>query len=123
MNIKLMTIAVAACGLIFATGCTTKMGVTNPSANFVYPNSNVESLGPVSASKSKLRLLIPPAIGIEDMKGVKQEALAQQSGADVLINVKEDTTFTSFFILPIYSIKYDIEAEAANMTVGKQYLK
>ena len=107
--------------MLAVTGCTITTGRMSPKAQYVYPNSNVTIVGPVKAEASKTGILIPPTLTIDDMKKVYKDALAQASGANVIVNMKEDTSFTSIWIF--YTVTYKIEGEAARMEVGRQELK
>ena len=107
--------------IVFNSGCTTKYGQFVPNSQFVYPNSNVTSLGPTKASKSKTTFFIAPRWKVEDTKGTYQNACAQVPGANALVDYKEDTSFTS--ILFFNTITYTLEGTAVKMEVGKQQLK
>jgi len=66
--------------------------------------------------------IVAPELSLEDIRKCYNEALSKASGANLLINYREDTTFTSW-PLSIYTVKYAIEGEAARQTIGQQYLK
>lgn len=57
-----------------------------------------------------------------DIKKCYNDALGKVSGANILINYKEDTTFTSY-PFDIYTIQYSVRGEAAQMTIGQQDIK
>ena len=51
------------------------------------------------------------AFTVEEIRKCYNDALAQAPGANILINYREDTTYTS---LPVsYKVKYVVEGEAA----------
>jgi len=104
-------------------GCAYTLGHYVPNSQFAYPNSNVKTLGPVSAKVSKTVWFGNPEFTVEDIKRVYNEALAQQQGANILINYKEDTTVITYGPIPATTVEYYIEGEAAKMDVGKQTLK
>jgi len=111
--------------MLGGSGCSTTGGHLAPQAHFVYPNSNVKILGTAKAQCSKTSVFIPPRLGLEDLKSVRDKVLSQVSGANVLVNVKEDTTWT---VIPlgyfnIYMVTYKLEADAAHMEVGRQELR
>jgi len=112
---------VALIGASMAGGCAVKMGHFVPNSHFAYPNSNITNLGPVSAEVKKSAFLIPPTLTLDDVRGAYRSALQKAQGANILINFKEDTTFTMYPYF--YVISYQIEGTAAHMEVGKQTLK
>ncbi len=118
----LMSLALmASVGL--AIGCTAKFGAQQPNTQFVYPNSNVKVLGPVSASLTKQGIMgwgtIPTA---DEVRSVYDQALAERAGANVLVNFSEETTITTYMGIWATST-YTIEGDAAHMEVGKQRLR
>lgn len=112
--------AIGVCTLV-VSGCTIKAGMLANTSHFVYPNSNVETLGEVSASKSKTGFFAAPTLNDADLEALYRSALAQKGG-DILVNVDFETSMTSFVILPIISARYTISGTAAKMTVGTQKL-
>lgn len=104
------------------SGCSTTYGRLVPNSQFAYPNSNIKTLGPVKAEVQKTTWLIAPTLKSKDIKKCYNDALSQASGANILINYKEDTTFTAW-PFSIYNIKYRIEGEAGRMVIGKQELR
>ena len=108
---------------IAAVGCTTKYGEYHPNTHFIEPNSNVTSLGPVKASTSKTRFFLPPDFSFEDVKETYRKALSGVSGANAVINIKEDTTVTLIPFVFMTTVDYAIEGEAVKVEVGKQELK
>lgn len=123
-GISLRAAAVLAC-LGLAVGCVT-YGRYVPHSQFVFPNSNVEPLGPTQASMVKWSILIPPRFKLEELRDTYNEALAKYEGANILINYKEDTqimTIPLYYWICIYRAKYKLEGEAARMEVGRQVLK
>jgi hypothetical protein len=108
---------------IAAGGCTTKFGEYIPNSHFIEPNSNVTTLGPVKASTSKTRFFLAPDLSSEDVKETYRKALSGVSGANALINVKEDTTVTLIPFVFMTTVEYTLEGEAVKVEVGKQELK
>jgi hypothetical protein len=91
-------------------------------SKFVYPNSNVEPLGYVSASESWSAFLFPQRLDASDINGVVNQAL-RQKGGDLLINYKMTVSVTTFPIIPIYVTDLTVEGTAAKMTIGRQEIK
>ncbi len=102
------------------SGCSVKMGHVVPHSAFVYPNSNVKTLGPVAAEKSKTAFFVAPTWEFNDTEEVYNQALAKANGANLLIDYKEDTTFSTF--LMFNTINYRIDGTAAKMDVGEKPL-
>ena len=106
-----------------AIGCTAKFGAQQLNTQFVYPNSNVKILGPVTASITKQGIMgwgtIPTA---DEVRSVYDEALAERQGANVLVNFSEETAITTYMGFWATST-YTIEGDAAHMEVGKQRLR
>ena len=114
--------AIALSTALIMQGCTMSTGGLQPNTQFVYPNSNVRILGPVKADISKVTFLgIGGFFDAKDIRDTYQKALSQQNGANVLVNFKEDTDFTSFVIF--VKSTYHIAGDAASMEVGNQILK
>ena len=108
---------------IAAGGCTTKFGEYHPNSHFIEPNSNVTTLGTVRASTSKTRFFLAPDLSSDDVKETYRKALSGVSGANALINVKEDTTVTLIPFVFMTTVEYTLEGEAVKVEVGKQELK
>lgn len=117
--VGLVTLLVAG---VLATGCTMEVGRYVPNSQFAYPNSNVEVLGPVSGKVSRTSVLFSPSLSLEDIKGAYNEALSQAEGANILLNYTEDTAYTNW-VIPVYTVEYRIEGQAARMEVGRQELE
>ncbi len=117
-----LIILVVAISLV-SFGCSTKIGGTGTQSHFSYPNSNVKPLGKVSASLSKTSWLVFPTITEADVKSLMDKALAQKSGADLLINYSIDTKVTSIPFLMLTYMDVTIEGTAVSMDVGKQNLQ
>jgi hypothetical protein len=123
MDPKKIVLVLSLLGFVMFSGCTFQYGHMQPNSQFAYANSNVKALGPVHAETKKSGWFAPPSLNVDDIKGVYNKALSQVEGANILINFKEDTYFTSYSPLPLYQIKYVLDGEAAKMTVGTQELK
>lgn len=102
-------------------GCTTRAGALVTNAQFVYPNSNVETLGAVSATQSKTGWYSLPMLKMEDLEALYRQALAQKNG-DILVNATFETKTTAYplIIIAIYKVTYSISGTAAKMTVGQK---
>lgn len=106
------------------SGCSTQLGQTLPAAHYIPPNSNVESLGPTSGSVSRTRVFIAPRLTVQDIREVRESAVARVPAANALVNVREDATVTvvPLVLLNIITLKYEIEAEAVRVETGMQRL-
>src|ERR1017187_587651 len=98
-----------------AGGCSTTIGDFKAKSQYVYPNSNVVVLGPVKGEVNRTWFLITPRLTVANMKKAYNDALSQTPGANLIVNMKEDTTFSTFLF--INSITYKIEGEAVRMDV------
>lgn len=108
--------------LLAGAGCSTMtLGNYVPNSQFSYPNSNVKPLGPTSATISKTKFFLAPELTPDDIRAVYNEALGKVDGANILVNFKQDTTYTSICLFN--TIEYRLEGEAAKMDVGQQSLK
>jgi hypothetical protein len=112
----------APCLLLIASGCSVTNGHLVPNSQFAYPNSNVKTLGPVDAEVKKTSWLVQPRLKLEDIRSCYNTALSKAPGANILVNYKEDTTYTQY-PFAIFSVRYQLRGEAAEMTVGKQELR
>ena len=110
---------------LFSAGCVTKAGDRLTSTNFAYPNSNVTPLGKVEASTpTKFNIFFPRTMSRQNVLDLRDSALAQAPGADILINVRTDTSVTMFpYPIPMYWTKSVIKGTAAKMAVGEQDLQ
>jgi len=105
---------------VIASGCATTLGTIGTHSEFVYPNSNVTPLGHTSGTWKKTTFLFPPKLTKESVDGVLSNALSKYEGADILLDFDYIIKYITIPILPIYTIKLEIEGTAANMEVGKQ---
>lgn len=117
-NLKKMTFPICLTGFLALTmtGCTTQWGGIVPRSKFIYPNSNVTSLGPVKASYKKTSFFIPPHFDFANAKDTYDKALQQVPGANVIIDYREDTSLS--MIMFFSTITYTIDGTAAKMEVG-----
>jgi hypothetical protein len=118
MRLKLITSLVALA--LSQIGCSTTHGAFEPTAHFAYPNSNVQPMGHVSAIVKEGMFLIPPTLNKEKVLKLMSDALAQQPGADAIINYRLDTTYTMYPFYYVQTVK--LEGSAAKMQVGEQEL-
>lgn len=108
--------------LCCSAGCSVTTGHFVPNSQFAYPNSNIKSLGTVHSEMAKTTWIVAPELKLEDLKKCYSDALSQAAGANILINYREDTTFTAW-PLYFYTVKYVIEGEAARQEIGEQHLR
>ncbi len=101
-------------------GCSTTRGTFEPTTHFAYPNSNVQPMGHISATVSEGSFLIPPTLDKEKVLKLMNDALAQQPGADAVVNYRLDTTYTGYLIYYVQTVK--LEGTAVKMQVGEQDL-
>lgn len=107
--------------IITSTACTMEMGSYGINSHFSYPNSNVTPLKQVKATASRLSIIIPPSLHGTEIIKLTQDAIAQQSGADLLLNYSLDTKMTSFIF--VHKMDTTITGTAAKMKIGTQELK
>ncbi len=116
-------LALALSAVVF-TGCqqgqSTHIG---PESHFAYPNSNVTPLGPVKVKVPGGGGLLPPMLDSKTELTAYNKALAQASGADLIIDYIMIYKTYSFVLLPFYWSDLELEGTAAKMQVGKQVLK
>ena len=110
------------------TACTVAGGTRiSPESHFVYPNSNVKTLGPVRASlQSPPTFFIPPATRTaETDQKLYRQALRQHQGADLIVDYVVSTEITMIPLpgIQVYITKHELEGTAAKMVVGKQHLR
>lgn len=124
-NPGVLIVSVMACAL---SGCTAgRMYEIGPETHFVYPNSNVRMLGPVSYTyKSPVSFGIPKTLmtGKEDLE-FYNAALAQIPGSNLIADYVRVTEFKYFMIYPpiiFYWTQFTLQGTAAKMTVGDQEL-
>jgi hypothetical protein len=101
-------------------GCSTTLGVLEPNTHFAYPNSNIQSLGHISATIREGQFLIPPTLDKEKILKLLNDALAQKPGADMIVNYRLDTTYTMYPFYYVQTVK--LEGSAAKMQVGEKDL-
>lgn len=118
---KLIKVIVVTFSLVLITGCAVTAGRFNTETHFSFPNSNVVPLGQVKSTMSRWSFLLPNVTG-DDALGLMKEALAQQSGTDLVINYVLDTK-TTIFPLFIYKTDMVLEGTAAKMEIGEQELR
>src|SRR3989344_602584 len=68
-------------------GCSMKFGMFLPNTKYAYPNSNVEPLGHVEGSSTRLGFFGAPPVSKEMLDEAVNDAL-KQKGGDMLINIK-----------------------------------
>lgn len=121
----------AACTIIFTlaaiilSGCTMGcMYEIGPETQFVYPNSNVKSLGPVSVKKRGNISLGGPSLRTgEDDRSLYNLALSKVAGANVIIDYYRVTELKYFYPLPFFWTESRFEGTAAKAEVGRQELR
>lgn len=94
-----------------------------PSSHFIYPNSNVRALGPVSVMKvGNVSVNVPQLRSGEHDLEIYKEALAQVPEANMIIDYYKITTAT-MIPLPWVSLFFTttkFEGTAAKVEVGEQ---
>lgn len=95
-----------------------------PQSHFVYPNSNVEELGPVLVKKYKWDIgFFFSAQSSEIDEDLFNAALAQCSDANLIVNYAKVVSGYFIWPLPVVLYKIALEGTAARAEVGKQQLK
>lgn len=125
-NIKTMAMALAGIVVMFGMSGCINMRSSNllPNTKFAYPNSNVEPIGPVSASQTDLCMVIIPLPSYNSgavMLNLADQA-SKQKGGDLLIDAVATTGVQTYLNL-IGVCQIDVAGTAAKMTVGMQQLK
>ena len=109
---------VAGCVL---SGCMSTNGALQPNTQFVYPNSKVREVGPVSSTRMKTGVLFfVPSFTAAEIRSAYDEALSSERGANVLVNFDEETKVTNYVLFN--TVEYTIRGQSASMEVGKQRL-
>jgi len=107
--------------LVTIMGCTMGVGSFKTNSHFAYPNSNIVAIGPTNASVSKIGFIWARTVNKDFMLEVYRKALSQ-SGGNLVIDYKFDTTTT--MIYPIFITTLKIDGIAAKMEeIGKQELE
>lgn len=106
---------------VTSMGCTYNAGSYGINSHFSYPNSNVTPMGQVKATLSKMSFFISPSFEDGEIIQLTEEAIAQEAGADLLLNYSLDTEVTSFMI--VTTVDLTISGTAAKMNVGSQELQ
>ncbi|WP_347989658.1 hypothetical protein [Methylomonas sp. AM2-LC] len=117
---RLLTVTSIVALSLFQIGCSSTHGTFEPTTHFAYPNSNVQPLGHISAEVKEGMFLIPPKLTKEKVLKLMSDALAEQPGADTIINYRLDTTYTSYPFYYVQTVK--LEGTAAKMQVGEKSL-
>jgi hypothetical protein len=116
-------------GLLAGLSCTScfvsASAIAVPSSRFVYPNSNVTAMTESKGSHTKLCGLFFIPFGTPDADDVdtaNREAVEKVQGANLMIDVRADTSLTMILygFLNICSVK--VQGTAAKMEVGRQAL-
>ncbi len=110
------------------TACTVAGGTRiAPESHFVYPNSNVQTLGPVNVTlQTPPTFFVPPASrSAETDQALYRKALRQHQGADLIVDYVVSTEITMVPLpgIQVYLTKHELEGTAAKMVVGKQHLR
>jgi hypothetical protein len=110
---------------LFLSGCTVGVGTRiEPASHFVYPNSNVTKLGPVSSSATGASLFVlPPMRSPELDRELYTRALAQQAGADTIVDYVVVSRVTMIPFLNIFVVTHELKGTAAKAEVGRQELR
>lgn len=103
-------------------GCSMKFGMFLPNTRYAYPNSNVEALGAVQGTSTRMGFLGAPPVSKEMLDEAVNDAL-KQKGGDMLINIKMQSDTLLIPPIPVGWTTLKVSGTAAKMTVGKQELK
>ena len=129
MLLKKTSIVILACVALLQVGCATKQGGKSLSSDYVYPNSNVTPIKPVSAEKTWFSIVIPPTFEKEDYYLLRDKLTAQVPEADLITDYEYDVETTQWLPVPYigvlspYTMKITVRGMASKMEVGKQELK
>jgi hypothetical protein len=108
---------VALCLFSFSvlTGCSMNTSLLSIQDKFTYPNGDYESLGRATAKRSYTRLFSAPVMTREVFRDLEQQALASQSGADVMVDyvISSNVIAIPYLYLPAISITtFELEGTA-----------
>jgi hypothetical protein len=116
---NLLKLAAIAVPVAMELGCTMSgMSMVVPSTSFVFPNSNVVPLGPVSSTKNYgCGFLIFTSGPTNRMVQEQIDAALAKMDGDVLINVQVQTSQTNYMLFS--QCKVSVSGIAATMEVGQ----
>lgn len=103
-------------------GCSMKFGMFIPNTKYAYPNSNVQALGHVEGSSTRLGFFGAPPVSKEMLDEAVNNAL-QKKGGDMLINIKMQSNTLLIPPIPVGWTTLTVSGTAAKMTIGKQELR
>ena len=101
--------------VLAAAGCSTTSGTRTIQSHYCLPHDQVTRLGVVRESKSKIGFFVVRQVTDKDIARTLNAAIARRKGADLLINVRTDTTVTRWPILPVNVTKLTIEGTACSL--------
>lgn len=111
-------------GFFTLVGCSMNTSLLSTQANFAYPNGDYEYLGRSVAEKKYVRLFSAPVMNRETFLDLQQQALASQSGADMMVDYAISTNVVAFpyLYLPVVSLTtFHLEGTALRLReVGRQ---
>ncbi len=96
-----------------------------PHSHFVYPNSNVTALGPVSSKIRGNIGLAPQGMRTAELdRRLYQKALSQYQDADLIIDyiVTAELKMIYLMYIQLYYTEYELQGTAARAEVGTQEL-
>ncbi len=129
MRVRTILLAIASLAVVLPSmGCAVGGGARiQPESHFVFPNSNVQAIGPVRAKLTgPPTLFVPPPVRTAEIDNqLYQMAMRQQNGADMIIDYVVHTKITLIPIpyVSVYITEHEIEGTAAKMVVGSQRLR
>ena len=116
MGVRSAYVLFASAAAIWCSACATTLGSATTHDSFVHPNSQVRVVGPVSGQMTKVRFLgIGSQFKAADVLKVHREALAKQPGANVILNVAQDTQTRVIF--PMVISHYIVSGDGAEVKV------
>ena len=110
---------------VVLSGCTMgRVYEIGPETQFIYPNSNVKALGPVSVKRTGNFSFLQPSLrtGKEDLK-LYNMAVSTVADANVVIDYYLVTDLKYLYPIPFFWTESRIEGTAAKATVGQQELR
>ena len=119
-NTSTLGLAALFSSIVLSSACSTTAGRVQPNDLFVHPNSKVRVIGPVAASETKVRFWgIGARFTPEEALAVHRAALAKLNGANVIVDVSEDTTTTvyPFFPLMFVAMTHEVKGNGAEVLV------
>jgi hypothetical protein len=118
---RMTSAATLALGTILLTGCSTKIDELNIQSKFSYPNGDYAAVGHAHSEVSSTSVFNTPEMTREVFQELQQQALAQNGGADDLIDYIVSAKTTNIFIVNTTTFSLDGTAIKVKNLDGQLY--